>query len=129
MTKRGLELEVILVEMMLQQPAPRRPGGTQKKTQTIRLISDSADFFDVTAQCDITFLPFSQWAVAIVNYRADDSGKRGVGKLKPANDYLCFILGSSIHSAHGGWQKVETQKIVTIRTKREVYQRVATVWL
>ncbi|KAG2362982.1 heterokaryon incompatibility protein-domain-containing protein [Suillus spraguei] len=128
MTKRGLELEVILVEMMLQQPTPRRPGGTRKKTQAIRFMSDSASFHDVTARCDITFLPFSQWAVAIVNYQADESGKRGgVGKLKPTNDYLCFVLGSSIHSA--GWKKVETQKIVTIRTKREVYQPVTTVWL
>lgn len=130
MTKRGLELEVILVEMMLRQPAPRQPGGTRKKTQAIRLISDSASFYDVTARCDISFLPFSQWAVAIVNYQADESGKRGgMGKLNPTNDYLCFVLGSSIHSAYGGWQKVETQKIVTIRTKREVYQPVTTVWL
>lgn len=130
MTKRGLELEVILVEMMLQQPAPRQPGGTRKKTQAIHLISDSASFHDVTAKCDINFLPFSQWAVAIVNYQADESGKRGgMGKLNPTNDYLCFVLGSSIHSAYGGWQKVETQKIVTIRTKREVYQPVTTVWL
>ncbi|KAG1764434.1 hypothetical protein EDD22DRAFT_968937 [Suillus occidentalis] len=130
MTKRGLELEVILVEMMLQQPAPRQPGGTRKKTQAIHLISDSASFYDVTARCDINFLPFSQWAVAIVNYQADESGKRGgMGRLNPTNDYLCFVLGSSIHSAYGGWQKVETQKIVTIRTKREVYQPVTTVWL
>ncbi|KAG2119454.1 heterokaryon incompatibility protein-domain-containing protein [Suillus clintonianus] len=130
MTKRGLELEVILVKLMLQQPTPRRPGGKRKKTQAIRLVSDSANFHDVTARCDITFLPFSQWAVAIVNYQADESGKRGgIGKLKSTNDYLCFVLGSSIHSAYGGWQKVETQKIVIIRTKREVYQQVTTVWL
>jgi len=127
MTKRGLELEVILVEMMLERPKPRWPRG---KPQTIRLISDSASFNDVTAQCDIAFLPFSQWAVAIVNYEADESGKRGgVGKLQPTKDYLCFVLGSSIHSAYGGWEKVETERIVTIRTKREVYQRVTTVWL
>ncbi|KAG1743791.1 heterokaryon incompatibility protein-domain-containing protein [Suillus lakei] len=130
MTKRGLELEVILVEMMLRRPKPRQPGGPQKKTQAIRLISDSASFHNVTARCDMSFLPFSQWAIAIVNYQADESGKRGgIGKLKPTNDYLCFVLGSSIHSAYGGWQKVETQKIVTIRTKREVYQQVTTVWL
>ncbi|KAG0696356.1 heterokaryon incompatibility protein-domain-containing protein [Suillus ampliporus] len=129
MTKRGLELEVILVEMMLEKPT-QWPRGKRKKTQAIRLVSDSASFHDVIARCDITFLPFSQWAVAIVNYQADESGKHGgVGRLKPANDYLCFVLGSSIHSAYGEWQKVETEKIVTIRTKREVYQQVTTVWL
>ncbi|KAG1744925.1 uncharacterized protein EDB91DRAFT_1121660 [Suillus paluster] len=116
-SKLGLELEVILVEMMLQKPTPQRPREKRTKTQAI-------------PRCDITFLPFSQWAVAIVNYQADESGKRGgVGKLEPTKEYLCFILGSSIHSAYGGWQKVETKKIVIIRTKREVYQRVTTVWL
>ena len=130
MTKKGLELEVLLVEMMLH--IHREPvEGTTYERLTLSPSSENKRFFEVIQIiCDTRYLLFSQWAVGIINYQSDGTGDRGgTAELEAGKDYVCFFLGTGIYSPYRKWEKVETKEVLTIRTKEVLRRRVTTVWL
>lgn len=130
MTKKGLELEVLLVEVMLHIHRESIEGTTHERL-TLSPGSEEKRFFEnVEVICDTRFLPFSQWAVGIINYQTDGTGDReGMAELEAGRDYMCFFLGTGIYSPHRKWEKVETKQVITIRTKEVVRRCVTAVWL
>ena len=130
MTKKGLELEVLLVEVMLH--IHREPvEGTTCECLTLSPGSENKRFFEnIQVVCDTRFLLFSQWAAGIINYQTDGAGNReGMAELETGREYICFFLGKGIYSPYGKWEKVETKEVVTIHTKEVLRRRVTTVWL
>lgn len=130
MTKRGLELDVLLVEMMLH--IHREPiEGTTYERLTLSPGSENKRFFEnIQVICDTRFLLFSRWAVGIVNYQTDGTGDReGMAEVEAGRDYICFFLGTGIYSPYRKWEKVETKEVLAIRTKEVLRRRVTTVWL
>ncbi|KAF8843065.1 hypothetical protein BDN67DRAFT_964969 [Paxillus ammoniavirescens] len=130
MTKRGLEIEVLLVEMMMH---IRREPLEGHNCERLTLSPDSEDemyFGNIQVLCDTRFLPYSQWAIGIINYQTDGTGNRGgTGELEAGTDYVCFFLGTGIHSPYGKWEKVDTNAVLTIHTKQILRKPVTTLWL
>lgn len=130
MTKKGLELEVLLVEMMLHIHREQIEGATYERL-TLSPGSENKRFFEnIQVVCDTRFLLFSQWAVGIINYQTDGTGDReGIGELEARREYICFFFGTGIYSHYKKWEKVETREVITIRTKEVLRRGVTTVWL
>lgn len=130
MTKKGLELEVILVEMMLH--IRREPiEGTTLECLTLSPGSENKRFFDdIQVVCDTRFLLFSQWAVGIINYQTDGADDREkMAELEAGGEYICFFLGKGIYSPYRKWEKIETAEVLGIHTKEVLRRPVTTVWL
>ena len=130
MTKKGLELEVLLVEMMLHIHREAIEGTTHERL-TLSPGSENKRFFEnIQVVCDTRFLLFSQWAVGIINYQTDGTGDReGMAELEARREYICFFLGTGIYSPYRKWEKVETKEVLSIRTKEVLRRPVTTVWL
>lgn len=130
MTKKGLELGVLMVEMMLH--THRDPiEDTTYERLTFGPGSGSKRYFeDTQVACDTRFLHFSQWAVGVINYHTDGTDERGgMAELEPGKEYVCFLFGTGIYSPHRKWEKVETKEVLTIRTKEVARRRMTIVWL
>ncbi|KAF9241276.1 heterokaryon incompatibility protein-domain-containing protein [Melanogaster broomeanus] len=130
MTKKGLEIEVLLVEMMMH--IDREPlKETNYECITLSPGSENEMYFEnIQVLCDIRFMLHSRWAIGIINYQTDGTGNRGgVGELAADTDYVCFFLGTGIYSPYGKWEKVDTKAVVTIRTKQVVWKPVTALWL
>lgn len=130
MTKRGLELKVLLVEMMLHIRRELIEGTTYERLTLSPGTEDRRFFENIQVICDTRFLVFSQWAVGIINYQTDGTDDReGMAELGAGRDYVCFFLGTGIYSPYRKWEKVETKEVLTIRTKEVLRRRMTTVWL
>lgn len=131
MTKKGLEVKVILVEMMLQIDREIDPeAGCPFERLLLRpALQEQRYFEDIKAVCDTRFLLYSQWAVGIINYQTEGNGEKDeMGELEANKSYVCFLLGSGIYT-HGKWEKVGTRKVLTIGTKEVVRKKLTTLCL
>ncbi|KAF8141359.1 hypothetical protein EV363DRAFT_1307880 [Boletus edulis] len=130
MTKKGLKMEVLVIEMMLH--IDREPiEGTIHERLTLSPSSENEGSFEkIEVACDTRFLLFSRWAVGIINYQTDGAGTReGMAELEAGREYICLFLGTGIYTNYREWEKVETKEVLTIRTKEVFRKRVTTVWL
>ena len=133
-TKKGLEIKVLLVEMMLQIARQFDPsaGPPYERLMLRPALPDQRYFHDVEAICDTRFLLYSQWAVGIISYQTDSNANGGhheIGELGANENYVCFLLGTGIYSPYGKWDKVGTRKLLTIGTKEVVRRKLTTLWL
>ena len=131
-TKKGLEIKVLLVEIMLQIDRESDPeaGLPYERLMFRPALQDQRYFDDIEAVCDTRFLLYSQWAVGIISYQTDGNGELDeMGELLANKNYVCFLLGTGIYSPYGKWEKVGTRKVLTIGTKEVVRRKLTTLWL
>lgn len=132
MTKQGLEIRVLLVEVMLQIDRDQDPeaGRPYERLTLCPGSQDQRYFHDIEVVCDTRFLLYSQWAVGIISYQTDGNGEEDeMGELDGDTSYVCFLLGTGIYSPYGKWEKVGTRKVLSIRTKEVVRRKLMTLWL
>ncbi|KAF8435349.1 hypothetical protein L210DRAFT_3506209 [Boletus edulis BED1] len=132
MKKSGLEIKVLLVEMMLQIDRKEEPkAGQHCERLTFRpALQDRGYFNDIEAVCDSRFLLYSEWAVGVISYQTEGNGEMDkTGELEANKNYVCFLFGRGIYSPYTKWEKVGTMKVLTICTKEVVRKELKTVWL
>jgi hypothetical protein len=104
-TKRGLQMEVLLVDLSLQEATVyEKIGTTNVRTEA-----------------------YSHYTAGVVDYWCFDAS--GDGILKPEQEHLCVLLRPDPQNPYAGWRKVTTANLVTIRTESKLRKTLTTVWL
>ncbi|KAG2748686.1 HET-domain-containing protein [Suillus brevipes Sb2] len=105
MTKRGLQIQVLLVDLSQQEATIYEKTGT-KAVQTNA---------------------YSSYTAGVVDYWCYDAS--GDGVLQPEQEHLCVLLRPDPRNPYAGWRKIETPNLVTIRTESKLRRTLTSVWL
>jgi len=105
MTKRGLQMQVLLVDLSLQEVA----------------------VYEKTSAGDIRTDAYSGYTAGVVDYWCYDAG--GDGTLQPEQEHLCMLLRPHLRNPYASWHKVTTEHLVTIRAESKLRRTLTTVWL
>ncbi|KAG1840817.1 heterokaryon incompatibility protein-domain-containing protein [Suillus subalutaceus] len=105
MTKRGLEIKVLLVDLSEQEATVHEKIGTQ----------------------DVQTDAYSSYTAGVVDYWCYDTS--GDGILQPEQEHLCVLLRPDPHNPYAGWRKITTPNLVTIRTESKLRRTLTPVWL
>ncbi|KAH7888433.1 heterokaryon incompatibility protein-domain-containing protein [Phlebopus sp. FC_14] len=147
MTKRGLQIKLAIVDVEMISPYKCDSGRTLPGMHN-QPLSSFVDDIDVifrpkgkkgilggvaATTCLFSWRPFRHWALGIVDYYRTSRNNKGC--LYAGDEYLCLALGqcnradSHVRTDFEGWQKIETQNILTISCKKNLRTAVQTVWL
>lgn len=105
MTKRGLQIQVFLVDLSQQEVT----------------VYEKIDTDDVETDA------YSNYSAGVVDYWCYDTS--GDGILQPEQEHLCVLLRPDPRNPYAGWHKVMTPNLVTIRTKSKLRRTLTSVWL
>jgi len=105
MTKRGLQMQVLLVDLSLQE----------------------ATVYEKIGAVDVRTDAYASYTAGVVDYWCYDAS--GDGVLQPAQEHLCVLLRPDPRNPYAGWRKVTTANLVTIRTEGKLRRNLTTVWL
>lgn len=105
MTKRGLQIQVFLVDLSQQEVT----------------VYEKIDTDDVETDA------YSNYSAGVVDYWCYDTS--GDGILQPKQEHLCVLLRPDPRNPYAGWHKVTTPNLVTIRTKSKLRRTLTSVWL
>jgi hypothetical protein len=105
MTKRGLQMQVFLVDLSLQE------ATVYEKIGTVDVRTDA----------------YAGYTAGVVDYWCYDAN--GDGVLQPEQEHLCVLLRPDPRNPYAGWRKVTTANLVTIRTEGKLRRNLTTVWL
>jgi hypothetical protein len=104
-TKRGLQMEVLLVDLSLQEATVyEKIGTTNVRTEA-----------------------YSSYIAGVVDYWCFDAS--GDGILKPEQEHLCVLLRQDPRNLYASWRKITTANLVIIRTESKLRKTLTTVWL
>jgi hypothetical protein len=107
MTKRGLQMQVLLVDLSHQEVTVyEKTGGG-----TMGVLTDA----------------YSSYTAGVVDYWCYDGS--GDAILQPEQDHLCVLLRPDPRNPYASWRKVTTANLVTVRTERKLLRALTTVWL
>ncbi|KAJ8590051.1 hypothetical protein M405DRAFT_933036 [Rhizopogon salebrosus TDB-379] len=104
-TKRGLQMQVLLVDLSLQEVT----------------VYEKIGILNVRTEA------YSHYTAGVVDYWCFDAS--GDGILKPEQEHLCVLLRPDPRNPYAGWRKVTTANLVTIRTESKLRKTLTTVWL
>lgn len=105
MTKRGLQMQVFLVDLSLQE------ATVYEKIGTMNVRTDA----------------YASYTAGVVDYWCYDAS--GDGVLQPEQEHLCVLLRPDPRNPYASWRKVTTANLVTIRTEDKLRRNLTTVWL
>ncbi|KIK40234.1 hypothetical protein CY34DRAFT_276765 [Suillus luteus UH-Slu-Lm8-n1] len=105
MTKRGLQIQVLLVDLSQQE------ATVYEKIDT-KAVQTNA---------------YSSYTAGVVDYWCYDAS--GDGTLQPEQEHLCVLLRPDPRNPYAGWRKVTTPNLVTIRTECKLRRTLTSVWL
>ncbi|OAX40550.1 hypothetical protein K503DRAFT_602843 [Rhizopogon vinicolor AM-OR11-026] len=105
MTKRGLQMQVLLVDLSLQEATVYEKVGTT----------------------DVRTDAYSNYSAGVVDYWCYDAS--GDGILQPEQEHLCVLLRPDARNPYASWWKVTTTNLVTIRTEDKLRRTLTTVFL
>lgn len=105
MTKRGLQIQVLLVDLSQEEATVYERIGTE----------------------DVQTNAYSSYTAGVVDYWCYDAS--GDGILQPEQEHLCVLLRPDPSNPYAGWRKVTTPNLVTIRTESKLRRTLTLVWL
>ncbi|KAG1781795.1 kinase-like domain-containing protein [Suillus placidus] len=127
-TKRGVQVKLFVVPASIDQSLWQstflsRPPGRLMTSPLDKLVVESPFFPPAST---------TEWAIGIVNYHDhDDNANRG--KLKMGQNYVCFLLWRfclpGLDTVRNHWKREVTEKILTVRCKRDFEKELEIVWL
>ena len=105
MTKRGLQLNLLIVDL----PLP------------------SVKLFEGAGEKAVECTRYGRCTVSVVDYWCFDTSGQGV--LRPKQDHLCLLLRSDPFDPYAEWEKVQTKELLFLRTDIEMKKDLSVLWL
>ncbi|KAF8433704.1 hypothetical protein L210DRAFT_545886 [Boletus edulis BED1] len=107
MTKQGLQLKLLVVDLQLPSPSIKLfEGAGRKGVESTR---------------------HGKCTVGVVDYWCFDTTGQGV--LRPGQDHLCLLLRSDPFDPYAELEKVSTTELLFVRTDIEVKKELSMLWL